>query len=125
MVILGADVAIHDGDVSAAADDAGFGFDGAAFDGFEIINFHFNRGDTRGARDGHIRGKAAGSVRKRGEDPTVDDAVDLLVLFLDAHAEDDAARFRFGETEAELASGIAGVEAFLQLVDGEMFDRFE
>jgi hypothetical protein len=124
-VIFGADVAIDDGDVSAAADDAGFGFDGAAFDGFEIINFHFDGGDAAAARDGHVGGEAAGGVRERGEDAAVDDAVDLLVLFSDAHAEDDAAGLGYGKAKAELARGVAGVEALLQLVDGEMFDRFE
>jgi hypothetical protein len=124
-VIFGADVAIDDGDVSAAADDAGFGLDSAAFHSFEIINFHFDGCDARGARDGHVRGEAAGRVCERSQDTAMDDPVDLLVLFSDAHPEKDAAGLGFGETEAELAGRVAGVQALLQLVDGEVFDRFE
>lgn len=121
-MIFGADVAIYHGDVSAEADDAGFGFDGAAFHCFEIINFHFDGSDARAARDSHVRGEAAGGVCERGEDAAVDDAVDLLVLFSDAHAENHAAALGLGKAEAELAGRVAGVEALLQLVDGEMFD---
>lgn len=111
--------------MSADADDAGFGFDSAAFYGFEIINFHFDGGDAPAAWHGHVRGEAASGVCERSEDAAVDNAVNLFVALTDAHAKYDATGFCNGEPKTELAGRVAGVETFLQLVDGEVRDRFE
>ena len=117
-------VAIHDGDVPAAADDARFGFYDSSFNSFQIIYLHFYGSDARAARARHVAREAAGRVRKRGQDSAVDNAVDLHVTLIHVHAEDDAARLGFGKDEAELLGGVGRAEALFELLGSEVDERF-
>jgi hypothetical protein len=119
-----AQVAFEDGQILSLTEDARFGKNDAAFDGFEKIHFHLDGGGARALRQGEIEGESAGGVGERRENAAVNDSVNLHVARLNFHPQNGAAGLGGFELESELARGVAEAESASESAERERLADF-
>jgi hypothetical protein len=107
-------IAIHNTGRSSLPQDARVRFDFAVLDGLQKVNLHFNGHDAGAFWGRQESGEAARRVCKHGQNPAVDDSVNLLMPIEDRHAENGPAMFGLHQLEAEMVDGIAVAQAFFR-----------
>jgi hypothetical protein len=113
------DVAIHYGKVPADSHYASIRRYAAAFHPFQVVDLHFDRGDTCPERARHIARQPSGRIRKRGQDPAVNYAMDLQVTSIHFKAKQHAPPRGFHETKTHLLRGAVFFQATPQLLYGD------
>jgi hypothetical protein len=113
------DVAIHDGKVPADSHHLRIGGYGAAFDPFQIINFHFDGSDPRSQRTCHVTRQTSGSIGEGREDAAMDYSVNLQMTGVDLHAQPNPAARGLYESESHLPGGAVFFQAAAKLLRAE------
>jgi hypothetical protein len=110
--VLVDNVAIDDARISSLTQYASVGRDFPMLDGLEKIDLHFDGNDARSYRRGQKRGEPSCGIGQHGQNPAMNNSMNLLVQIQHWHAKHGMASLGLVQHKAEVVNGVAVAETF-------------